>query len=132
MRISSGTCADVSLDTTIINVIASGTASELKSATGGARLEVTLTKQHGGAVAALAPLVDGPIDVSADGRLLRAAVPTGSGFATKVIRALDTANILVDDVAVHPPSLDDVFFALTGSPAVEAEPTPDSELEVVA
>jgi len=32
-----------------------------------------------------------------------------------VVRALDQAGIAVDDVAVHPPSLDDVFFALTGA-----------------
>ena len=33
------------------------------------------------------------------------------------MRALDAAGITVDDVEVHQPSLDDVFFALTGRPA---------------
>jgi hypothetical protein len=33
------------------------------------------------------------------------------------VRALDSAGVLVDDVQVRPPSLDDVFFALTGRPA---------------
>jgi ABC-2 type transport system ATP-binding protein len=113
-------------------VIANGTASELKAATGGARLEVTLTKPHKAAVGALSPLTDGAIDVSADGRLLRAAVPSGSGFATAVIRALDAAGVVVDDVAVHPPSLDDVFFALTGAPAVDASADAEPDLEGVA
>ena len=41
------------------------------------------------------------------------------GLATTVVRALDDAGITVDDVQVHQPSLDDVFFALTGHPAEE-------------
>src|SRR6202167_4020254 len=45
-------------------VIAEGTSRELKEATGGARLEATLTEPHPGAVAALAPLVDGPVHAS--------------------------------------------------------------------
>jgi ABC-2 type transport system ATP-binding protein len=107
-------------------VIAAGTASELKAATGGARLEVTLTARNDDAVDALRPIVDGRIDVSVDGRRLRAAVPSGSGVATTVIRALDAIGAVVDDVAVHAPSLDDVFFALTGAPA-EPAATDDSE-----
>ena len=95
-------------------VIAEGTPPELKAATGGARLHATLTAAHPGAVAALTPLVDGPVLVSDDGRRLEAPVRTGSGLATSVIRALDQAGVLVDDVEVRPPSLDAVFFALTG------------------
>ncbi|WP_261567552.1 ATP-binding cassette domain-containing protein [Frankia gtarii] len=65
---------------------------------------------------ALGPLVTGTVEVSQDGRRLRAAVDGGAGLATAVVRALDQAGVLVDDVAVHPPSLDDVFHALTGTP----------------
>ncbi|MGH9016577.1 MAG: ATP-binding cassette domain-containing protein [Acidimicrobiales bacterium] len=102
-------------------VIAEGTSRELKAQTGGARLEATLTTPHPGAVAALAPLVDGPVHVSDDGRRLQAKVRTGSGLATSVVRALDTAGIEVDDVEVLQPSLDDVFFALTGHPTTPDE-----------
>jgi ABC-2 type transport system ATP-binding protein len=105
------------------SVIAEGTPAELKAATGGARLEVTLSAPHPAALAALAPLVDGRIDVSQDGKQLKAAVRSGSGLATAVVRALDTAGVLVDDVQVRPPSLDDVFFALTGRPADDATTT---------
>ena len=42
---------------------------------------------------------------------------SGGGLARTVVRALDAAGITVDDVEVHQPSLDDVFFALTGRPA---------------
>jgi hypothetical protein len=44
------------------------------------------------------------------------------------VRALDAAGITVDDVEVHQPSLDDVFFALTGRPAeMPAEMTGDRD-----
>ena len=63
---------------------------------------------------ALEPFVAGAVHVSQDGRRLRAPVRSGGGLATTVVRALDAAGITVDDVEVHQPSLDDVFFALTG------------------
>jgi ABC-2 type transport system ATP-binding protein len=98
-------------------VIAGGTSAELKRRVGGAHLEAMLSRPHAGAVAALRPLVDGPVTVSEDGRHLHAAVESQAGLVTRIVRALDEAGIEVDDVAVHPASLDDVFFALTGQPA---------------
>ena len=98
-------------------VIAEGTSRELKESTGGARLSVTLSTPNAGAVAALQPLVEGTIHVSEDGRRLNAAVRGGSGLGTEAVRALDHAGIVVDDVAVLQPSLDDVFFELTGHPS---------------
>ncbi|HTY96892.1 MAG TPA: daunorubicin/doxorubicin resistance ABC transporter ATP-binding protein DrrA, partial [Solirubrobacteraceae bacterium] len=97
-------------------VIAEGTAAELKTQTGGARLELTLSEPDPDAAAALAPLVAGPVHVSQDGRRLSAPVPGVAGLATTIVRALDDASITVDDVEVRQPSLDDVFFALTGHP----------------
>jgi daunorubicin resistance ABC transporter ATP-binding subunit len=101
-------------------VIAGGTAAELKAQTGGARLEITLSEVRPDAPAALAPFVAGPVHVSHDGLRLRAAVRTVSGLATTVVRALDDAGITVDDVEVQQPSLDDVFFALTGHPTASS------------
>ena len=94
-------------------VIAEGSPAELKAQTGGALLAVTLAKAHPLAAGALAPLVDGPVQVSQDGRRLRAAVPSTSGVATTIVRALVDAGIGVDDLEVRPPSLD-VFFAIAG------------------
>jgi ABC-2 type transport system ATP-binding protein len=96
------------------HAIAEGTASELKSRIGGARLEVTLTDPHPAAAPTLEPFVTGPLSVSQDARHLRAPVDTVQGLASTVVRALDDAEVRVDDVQVRPPSLDDVFFALTG------------------
>ena len=101
-------------------VIAEGTSAELKAATGGARLTVTLAEadtrpgtrwRH----------VDGPIHVSHDRRRFQAVVRSTSGLATTVVRALDAAGLLVDDVEVRPPSLDDVFFSLTGHGTTDSE-----------
>jgi ABC-2 type transport system ATP-binding protein len=79
--------------------------------------------------------VSGTVHVSHDGRRLRAPVRSESGLATTVVRALDAAGVSVDDVEVHQPSLDDVFFSLTGHPSVDPDDGPDEgssapELEV--
>jgi len=111
-------------------VIAEGTSAELKTETGGARLTVTLAAPHGGAEAALEPHVAGPVHTSHDGRRLQAAVPSSSGLATRVVRALDAAGVEVDDVEVRPPSLDDVFFSLTGHAAIHTDDL-DAELETL-
>ena len=95
-------------------VIAQGTPQELKEASRGARLEVTLAEPHAAAVGAMAPLVSGPVAVSEDGRHLSAGVDSSTGLATVVVRALDAAGVLVDNIEVRQPSLDDVFFSLTG------------------
>jgi ABC-2 type transport system ATP-binding protein len=108
-------------------VIAAGTSAELKAQTGGARLEVTLSGADPSASTALEPLVAGPVHVSHDGRRLRAPVRSGAGLATEVVRALDAAGVTVDDVEVHQPSLDDVFFALTGHPSEQIDAAPGSE-----
>ena len=99
-------------------VIAQGTPHELKAATGSQLLEVTLVAPHAGAAAALADLVTGPVKVTDEGRRLRAPVRSDSGLATVALRALDQAGALVDDIAVHRPSLDDVFATLTGTSTV--------------
>jgi ABC-2 type transport system ATP-binding protein len=95
-------------------VIAEGTPHELKDASRSAHVEVTLAAPHAGAAGALAPLVTGRVQVSDDGRRLAAGVDAAPGLATALVRALDATGALVDNIEVRRPSLDDVFFALTG------------------
>ncbi|HEX3793844.1 MAG TPA: ATP-binding cassette domain-containing protein [Acidimicrobiales bacterium] len=102
-------------------VIAEGTPRQLKEASKSARLEVTLSFPADGAVAALQPLVAGRVLVSADGQHLSAAIDSGSGLATAVVRALDAAGIVVDNIEIRQPSLDDVFFSLTGNAPDDAD-----------
>jgi ABC-2 type transport system ATP-binding protein len=103
-------------------VIADGTPLALKQAARSARLEVTLAGPSDAAVGAIAPLVPGGVvHVSDDGRRLSAAVDALVGLATSVVRALDAAGVLVDNIEVRQPSLDDVFFSLTGGHIEEKE-----------
>jgi ABC-2 type transport system ATP-binding protein len=95
-------------------VIAEGTPQELKEASRSAHVEVTLAAPHPGAIAAIAPLVGGRVHASEDGRRLSAGVDAMPGLASALVRALDTTGALVDTIEVRHPSLDDVFFALTG------------------
>ena len=69
----------------------------------------------------------GVVHVSEDGRRLSAGVDAGTGLATSVVRALDAAGVLVDNIEVRQPSLDDVFFSLTGG-HIEDE-TEDGEVD---
>lgn len=109
-------------------VIANGTPLELKEASRSAHLEVTITTPHPGAVSALAPLVAGEIRVSDDGTHLSAAVDSSPGLATAVVRALDATGVLVDDIEIRQPSLDDVFFSLTGGHIDADEPNDGAEI----
>jgi daunorubicin resistance ABC transporter ATP-binding subunit len=112
-------------------VIANGTPADLKTKVGGARLEITLHEPDDRAALALRPLTDGDVHVSHDGRRLRAPVRSGTGLATAVVRTLDQAGITVDDVEVHQPSLDDVFFALTGHATSESVAGADGALDTL-
>jgi daunorubicin resistance ABC transporter ATP-binding subunit len=113
-------------------VIAHGTARELKARVGGAQLELVIDRtDHDRVRSALAPLVAGPVQFLDDERRLRAPIVPDRGLVTAAIRALDDIGVAVDDVVIHHPSLDDVFFALTGhaaAPADADEATSDLDL----
>jgi daunorubicin resistance ABC transporter ATP-binding subunit len=110
-------------------VIADGTARELKASIGGEHLEVTLEEPDERAAAAVAPLASGAVQLMDGGKRLRAPVVPRHGLVTAVVRALDDAGITVDDIEMHHPSLDDVFFALTGHAAEEpVGDVPEDEL----
>jgi ABC-2 type transport system ATP-binding protein len=102
-------------------VIADGTPHELKERSRSAHVEVTLAESGPEAAEVIAPLVGGRVSVSADGLRLAAAVDSVPGLATALVRALDQAGMLVDNIQVRQPSLDDVFFALTGVGVAELE-----------
>ena len=106
-------------------VIAEGTSDELKDRVGGERLEVTLAREEDAARAAevLAPLGDGDRPV-VEGAHATVAVARRTGAIAAAVRALDTAGIDVEDLALRRPTLDDVFLALTGK---HAEELPEAE-----
>ncbi len=96
-------------------VIADGTPRELKERSRSAHVEVTLAEPGPEAADVIARLVGGRASVSDDGLRLAVAVDSAPGLATALVRALDQAGMLVDNIEVRQPSLDDVFFALTGA-----------------
>jgi ABC-2 type transport system ATP-binding protein len=98
-------------------VIARGTPSELKAATGSQLLEVTLAEPHPGAARELAAFSVGTVKISEDGMRLWTPARNEAGLAVAALRVLDAAGALVDDITVHRPSLDDVFAVLTGAKA---------------
>jgi ABC-2 type transport system ATP-binding protein len=100
-------------------VIAEGTSDQLKASVGGERLEVTLAPGQDveAATIALKPFSKGNVHQNDPGPHLSIPVSVTDGLTTQVVRALDTAGVEVNDVAIHRASLDDVFFALTGRPA---------------
>ena len=110
------------------HVIAEGTADELKRKAGGDVLEITVSsaRKLNTAVKALNELASGEAQI--DKRTNHVTVPVFDGASALVdaVRRLDSAKVKVDDLSVHRPSLDDVFFGLTGRSA-EAEPSVDGD-----
>jgi ABC-2 type transport system ATP-binding protein len=101
-------------------VIAEGTSAELKERVGGDRLEVRVSRGADPAAAAevLARIAEAAPAIL-DGTV---SIPiAGGGAVTEAVRRLDAAGIAIDDIATQRPTLDDVFLALTGQTAAEAE-----------
>ncbi|MGV9410723.1 ATP-binding cassette domain-containing protein [Nocardia sp. NPDC003693] len=91
--------------------IAEGTADELKSRTGGDRIDVVL---HDAAhLDRAAMLLPGEVVVDRDRRLLSAAVTDRMIALTDTVRALRDNDIEAEDIAIRRPTLDEVFLHLT-------------------
>lgn len=101
-------------------VIAEGTAEELKARIGGTRCHVVPADPAdlAAAAAALAPLA--PV-VDEDEGHLSIAAPDGPPTLTECVRLLDPTGIVLADISLRRPSLDDVFIALTGQPPADDE-----------
>ncbi len=110
------------------SVIAEGTSDELKGQIGGERLEVRL-EDAGDAERAIAALAEMCIEQpTVDALVVSAPVSRHSGVIAEAVRRLDSADVGIDDISLHRPTLDDVFIALTGhAAAVE----PSTELPAV-
>ena len=103
--------------------IAQGTAAQLKDQAGGARIEITLaeTADLGHARQILERYADGPVEADEHSRRLVGPVTGGSATLVDAVHRLDSAGIVVLDVALRRPTLDEVFLQLTGH---RSEPEP--------
>jgi ABC-2 type transport system ATP-binding protein len=105
------------------NVIASGTATELKAHFGGTVIEVGLA-DPGEARRARAFLADYAVrPPEVNGSEVRFEVADGARVLVDALRTLDGEGLAPAGITVREPSLDDVFLALTGR-RVEPEDLP--------
>jgi len=115
-------------------VIAEGSADQLKEQVGGERLEITVADlaQLNAARGLLEPLGVGRASLDEHRRSLLMPVTGGAVVLTDALRRLDAANIVLDDVGLRRPTLDDVFLSLTGhaTEPAEASLTDESVAEV--
>lgn len=97
--------------------IAQGTADELKSRTGGERIEVVVADvaRLDDAVRALAGVAHGEVQADPARRSVTAAVEDdGADRLMRVLQALSDDGVELLDVGLRRPTLDDVFLTLTG------------------
>ncbi|MBC6446814.1 ATP-binding cassette domain-containing protein [Actinokineospora xionganensis] len=108
-------------------VIAGGTPDQLKNGVGGERIEVVVGEagEVEKARQILFSLGSGEPTVDDHQRRVSVKVDTGPKALVEALRRLDQEGISILDVALHRPTLDDVFLSLTGHAAEEAvEPEP--------
>jgi ABC-2 type transport system ATP-binding protein len=108
-------------------VIAAGTAEELKGRIGGDVLEFTVPDRNrvSDAAEAIARIGEGDPHVDKETGVINVGVGSrGSDALIEAVRGLDGAGVQTQGLALRRPSLDDVFLALTGHAAEEDEEAP--------
>jgi daunorubicin resistance ABC transporter ATP-binding subunit len=109
-------------------VIADGTASDLKASLGNTIVEVRLAEAATARKASGRLHRVGPVEVMDDGYTVAVKVTDSGRSVMSVVRALDQDGIEPESVFVHEPTLDDVFLQLTGSAAGATPAYSDPEL----
>jgi ABC-2 type transport system ATP-binding protein len=99
-------------------VIAAGTSEQLKARVGGDRLELRVSEGTHAATLATAMTGIGTSAPTIDPDTGTVVIPVADGpsILPQVAQRLASTGLKVTDVAIRRPSLDDVFFALTGQP----------------
>jgi ABC-2 type transport system ATP-binding protein len=97
-------------------VVVEGTPDDLKAGLRGELVTVELGNLDGRAASAqqVVSALDGASEVSAEGRFLRARVPSGAQAIPAILGSLDSAGFEVASVTTQRPSLDDVYLHYTG------------------
>ena len=105
------------------HVIANDTPARLKSQLGSTVAELGF-EDEGHAERAAALLSQRYPDVDRSDQTIRIGTNEGARILVDVLRTLETGGEAPATLAVHEPSLDDVFLSLTGKPAEAEEPQP--------
>lgn len=104
-------------------VIIEGTSDQLKSHLGGDVIELEIPpKQHAKAMETIRRF--GTKDPYVEGEHIILPIEDGRKKLATVVRALDEVKIAPESIALHRPSLDDVFLAVTGQKASEVAEKP--------
>jgi ABC-2 type transport system ATP-binding protein len=109
-------------------IIARGTSDELKSQIGGERIEVVV--RNAGDIPRVTDMMraldttSARVTLDEHTRRLAMATSGGSDALMALVRQLAEQGIAIDDIALHRPTLDDVFLALTGHEAANDEGAP--------
>jgi ABC-2 type transport system ATP-binding protein len=106
-------------------VIAEGTSDELKVRVGGEVLDLRVRDRTRVASAAGAVLGLGPGGGQVDNDSGEIVIPAGNdgpAILTEAVRRLDAEGVVLSDIALRRPTLDDVFLRLTGHAAEEGQP----------
>jgi ABC-2 type transport system ATP-binding protein len=102
-------------------VIAEGTSDALKKKIGSDRLELTIATKAG--LDKARKVIKGDsLQADSERRVISIATKAGVGSLKQVLQQLEDANIAVESVSLHRPTLDDVFLTLTGRKTA-TEPT---------
>ena len=104
-------------------LISEGTSDDLKDTLGGSVIELSVPEDRQAETIDALRAICGtePLIHELTNEITVPAVE-GAKTLTEVVRTLDAASITPNDIALHKPSLDDVFLTLTGRPA-ESEGT---------
>ena len=95
------------------SIVAEGTPAELKAEIGSPTVEVTPTDPDAGD--RLGELLAGFGEMRRNGRgSVTVQLPGGESELAEIVRILDRADLHVQTLQLHQPSLDDVFLAKTG------------------
>ncbi|MGO9557617.1 MAG: ATP-binding cassette domain-containing protein [Acidimicrobiales bacterium] len=104
-------------------VIAEGTPGELKTRAGSDMIELH-TRDLGSlaqATSVLSQLGTGEPSMEPATHRCSVAAPGGAQLLPVVVRALDEANVTVEDITLRRPTLDEVFLTLTGHATTRSE-----------
>ncbi|MFD1512330.1 ABC transporter ATP-binding protein [Halomarina rubra] len=117
------------------HIVAEGTPAELKARVGGDVLDVDLidddesSRDRAVRVVRESGLLDGEGSVSRTETGVSVTSLHARRVGTDLLVALRDAGVAVEGFEVHSPTLDDVFLAITGTPASERATSADGESE---
>jgi ABC-2 type transport system ATP-binding protein len=103
--------------------VASGTPNELKRRVGRNVVEVHVRDRSEipSVANALSRIGEGEPEIDEATRRVGVRVEAGTDPLREALGALDAVGVTPDDVALRPPTLDEVFLALTGRPAESSD-----------